>query len=157
MSLTKIVARHAVHAAALAAVLLLAGCGGGGDAAVPDRQAGIAVGEPNGAMPLTPEFVAMAQEAICAEQRNRLFMIDKRMVYWDRAGNCPDNSYGRTLFGATVKTPLCSVSDTIAGPRTVCADEPSRALFNTIEANRDKADLGLGAGHQVEPIAVPPK
>lgn len=159
MSLTKLVARHGVGTAALAAAWLLAGCGGGGDAAVQDRQAGqgIAVGEPNGAMPITAEFVAMARDASCADQRNRLYMIDKRMVYWDRAGNCPDMSYSRTLYGTTVKTPLCSASDSIGGPTTVCTDEPSRPLFKTIEANRDKADLGLGSGHQVEPIAVPPK
>jgi hypothetical protein len=159
MSLTRLLTRQGVGAAAFAVALLLAGCGGGGGDVAPDRQAGqgVAVGEPNGAMPLASEFVTMAQNAICADQRNRLFMIDKRMVYWDRAGNCPDNAYARTLFGSTVKSSLCSVSDSIGGPRTVCADEPSRALFNTIEANRDKADLGLGASHQVEPIAVPPK
>jgi hypothetical protein len=156
MSFVKL-SRH-VGAAALAGAVLLGGCGGGNDGAA-DRQAGqgVAVGEPNGAMPVASEFVAKAQEATCAEQRNRLFMIDKRMVYWDRAGNCPDNSYARTLFGATVQSVLCTTADSIGGVRTTCADEQSRALFNVIEANRDKADLGLGAGHQVETIAVPPK
>ncbi|MES2757560.1 MAG: protease complex subunit PrcB family protein [Pseudomonadota bacterium] len=149
--------KHVLGGAALAGAALLAGCGGAGGAA--DRQAGqgIAVGEPNGAMPVTAEFVAKAQEATCTDLRNRLLMIDKRMVYWDRAGNCPDNGYARTLYGATLQQTLCSVSDSIAGPRTVCAEESARALFNTIEANRDKADLGLGSTHQVETISVPPR
>lgn len=144
----------------LAAALALAGCGGGSGAEpAPDKQAGqgVAVGEPNGAMPVTADFVARAQEAICADQRNRLFMIDKRMVFWERAGNCPDNAYGRTLFGSTPQSVLCSVTDSIGGPQTNCTDEQARALFNTIVANLDKSDLGLGSGHQVETMVVPPK
>jgi hypothetical protein len=154
MSFTKH-ARYRVGAAALAGAALLGGCGGGDGMA--DRVAGIAVGEPNGAMPVTAEFVATAQGAACAELRNRLLLIDQRMVYWDRAGNCADNSYARALYGATPQQMLCSVADSIAGPRTVCANESARALFNTIEANRDKADLGLGSTHQVETISVPPR
>jgi hypothetical protein len=155
MSFTKY-ATCVVQAAALAGAALLAGCGGGAGG-TGDRVAGIAVGEPNGAMPVTADFVAMAQGATCAELRNRLLMIDKRMVYWDRAGNCPDNSYARALYGATPQQMLCSVSDSIGGPRTVCADETARALFDTIEASRHKADLGLGSTHQVETISVPPR
>jgi hypothetical protein len=30
-------------------------------------------------------------------------------------------------------------------------------MFGTITANLDQSDLGLGSGHQVEPIAVPPR
>jgi hypothetical protein len=145
---------------ALAAALTLAGCGGaGGGAPAPQKQAGqaAAVGEPDGALPVTADFVAHAQEANCADQRNRLFMIDKRMVFWDHAGSCADNAYGRTLFGATPQTVQCSVADSIAGPQTTCSDEQARALFDTIVANLDKADLGLGGSHQVEAIVVPPK
>lgn len=144
---------------ALAGVLSLAGCGGANGAMAQGQQAGqgVALGEPNGAVPVTADFIARAQEASCADQRNRLFMIDKRMVFWDRAGSCADNAYGRTLFGATPQTVLCSVADSIAGPQTSCNDEQVRALFNTILANLDKSDLGLGSGHQVEAIAIPPK
>lgn len=148
------------RAAVLAGAALLTSCGaGGGDLALGERQAGqgVAVGEPNGAVAVTAEFVAQAQAAPCAEQRNRLFMIDKRMVYWDRAGNCGDSGYARTLYGATPRQILCSAADSIAGPRAFCNDETSRTLFNTIEANRHKADLGLGSGHLVEPIDLPPR
>jgi hypothetical protein len=144
---------------AFAGALTLAGCGGAGGtmAQGPLAGQGVAVGEPSGAAPVTSEFVVRAQEANCSDQRNRLFMIDKRMVFWDRAGSCPDNAYGRTLFGATPQTVLCSVADSIAGPRTTCNDEQARALFDTIVANLDKSDLGLGSSHQVEAIAIPPK
>ncbi len=147
------------RAAVLSGAALLSSCGAGGDPAPSERQAGqgVAVGEPNGTAPVAAEFVAQAQTAPCAEQRNRLFMIDKRMVYWDRAGNCADSSYARTLYGATPQQILCSAADSIAGPRAFCNDESSRVLFNTIDANRHKADLGLGSGHLVEPIEVPPR
>lgn len=135
----------------------LAGCGGGNG--MNDRLAGegVAVGEPNGVVPIAADFIAKAQEASCTDQRNRLFMIDKRMVFWDRAGSCPDNAYGRNLYGATPQALLCSIADSVAGPQTVCADDTSRALFNVIVANLDRTDLGLGAGHQVEALVIPPK
>lgn len=144
-------------AAAMSMLLSLAACGGG--VARTDRQAGqgVAAAAPASGMPALADFIAMAQAATCANQSNRLFMIDKKMVFWDRAGSCADNSYGRTLYGATPQQVLCSVSDSIAGPRTTCGDESSRSLFTTIAGNLDKSDLGLGSGHQVEPIAVPPR
>jgi hypothetical protein len=154
MSLTQ----YLIGAVALAGALSLGGCGGGYGAA-PDQLAGqgVAVGEPNGAVPASADFIAKAQQATCADQRNRLFVIDKRMVFWDRAGSCPDNAYARTLYGATPQALLCSVTDSIAGPQTSCTDEQSRALFSTILANLDKSDLGLGSSHQVEALIVPPK
>lgn len=148
--------KYLIGAVALAGALSLASCGGG---VARDRQAGqgVAVGEPNGGVPLTAEFVAKAQQAACTDKRNRLFMIDKRMVFWDRGGSCADNSYEQNLYGATPQLLLCSVRDSIAGPQASCADQQSRALFNTILANLDKADLGLGGAHQVEVLAIPPK
>lgn len=143
----------------LAGALALAGCGGGGGEPAPDKQAGqgVAVGEPNGRLPLSADFVTHAQEATCADQRNRLYMIDKLMVFWDRAGSCPDNAYARTLFGSTPQSVLCSVADSVAGPQTSCTSEQARAMFTTIIANLDKSDLGLGSGHQVETMLIPPK
>jgi hypothetical protein len=156
MSHTPSLIKYGIGAAALATVLSLAGCGGGnGDAA--NKIAGIAVGEPNGALPITADFIAKAQEATCTDLRNRLFMVDKSMVFWDRAGNCADNGYSRTLYGATPQALLCSVADSIAGPQSTCPDEKSRALLNIILANLDKADLGLGGGHQVEALVIPAK
>lgn len=143
-----------IVAAQLLAALLLMGCGGGSGAAV-DRLAGQGIA--NGALPANAEFIAKAQEASCADLRNRLFMIDRRMVFWDRAGHCADNAYGRNLYGTTPLVVLCSVSDSIAGPRTSCVDEQSRALFDMIIANLDKSDLGLGSSHQVEALLISPK
>lgn len=145
-------------AAALAGALSLAGCGGGGGT-IADQLAGqgVAVGEPNGVTPIAADFIAKAQEASCTDQRNRLFMIDKSMVFWDRAGTCPDNAYSRNLYGATPQALLCSIADSVAGPQTICADDKLRALLNLIVANLDRTDLGLGASHQVEALVIPAK
>jgi hypothetical protein len=147
-----------MYAAPLVGALLLAGCGGGGTGATPGQQAtqGIAVGEPNGGAPVVSEFIKMAQGQDCAEWKNRLYVIDGKQVFWDRAGNCPDMSYSRVLFGFTPEQISCRVSDSIAGPQTFCADDQSRALFDTIGKNLDKADLGL-AGHKVERVAFLPR
>jgi hypothetical protein len=152
--------RYTIAVAMLVGALVLAACGGGENGSVgQDRQAGqgIAVGEPNGGAPVTSEFVGMAQAERCADVRNRLFVIDQKQVFWDRAGNCADNSHAQRLFGPTPQSVLCESIDTIAGPKTFCADEKSRVLFETILNNLDKPDLGLGAGHKVEPLPFLPK
>lgn len=152
MSLTK----KLIGAAALSAMLMLAACGGGNAALSGQQAGGVVVGGPTSGAPATADFIAKAQSATCATQRNRLFMIDRKMVFWDRAGTCPDNAYGRTLFGAAPQQVLCAVSDSIAGPQTTCNDESARAVFTTIVANLDSSDLGLGSTHVVETIAIPP-
>jgi hypothetical protein len=139
----------------------LAACGGGGDGTtvMNSRQAGqgIAVGEPNGGVPVVSEYIQRAQEASCASTRNNLYLVDSKYVLWDRAGECADASYAQTLMGATPQAVLCSAGDSIAGPRTSCTDAALRPLFDTMLANLDKADLGLGAGHKVEPVSFLPK
>src|SRR5262245_55882724 len=100
---------------------------------------------------LTP-FRTMARESPCADQRNRLYLIDARLVFWDRRARCADASYAQTLFGRTVDDVLCRSQDSIAGPRKDCRDERYRALFETIIVNADRADLGLGPTHGVRPI-----
>jgi hypothetical protein len=143
----------------MAVALVLVACGGGDSASsLPDRQAtpGISVGEPNGGAPVVSEFIKMAQGEGCADIRSRLFVIDGKQVFYDRAGNCPDNSYRQALYGFAPEQVACQASDSIAGPRTFCADDKSRALFDTILKNLDKADLGL-AGHKVEQVTVLPK
>ncbi|HWJ94535.1 MAG TPA: hypothetical protein VNT33_07400, partial [Telluria sp.] len=152
--------RMMLAAPALAAAVL-AGCGGGGisvgSGASQQLGQGIAVGEPNGGQPVTSEFIKMAQGAGCADSRNRLFLIDSKMVFWDRAGNCPDNSYAMTLYGPTTQAVLCTRYDSIAGPMTTCANSSNRELFDVIVKNRDAADLGLSAsGHKVEQVKFEP-
>jgi hypothetical protein len=147
---------HALIAVPVLLATMLSACGGGGGSgsALKNQQMpGIAVGEPSPNTKLdTAEFVVMARSASCAGLSNRLLVIDETQVLWDRAGNCADNSYGQTLFGNNSKTALCSVSDTIAGPRTVCNDDKYKDEFATILKNLDKADLGLGASHTVRAV-----
>ena len=95
----------------------------------------------------------MARKGICAERRNRLFLIDGKTVLWDRAGNCADNAYEQTWFGSSPDQVICRVHDSIAGPRKTC--DPSRAAeFDTILENLDAPDLGLGTEHRVETIPL---
>ena len=152
-----------ISAIPLAGALLLASCGGGGGGDAPKNLSsqqppqGIAVGEPNpSTAPDSAKFIAMARSAQCTELRNHLFLIDQKYVYWDRAGNCPDASYAQVLYGADIDQPLCSTSDSIAGPRTSCSDESVRQLFDGIQQNRDKPDLGF-SGRKVEVLLYLPK
>lgn len=127
----------------------ISGCGGGGKLA----ETPIA---PIAPMLATTEFVSLASAASCANLRNRMFVIDQKQVFWDKAGSCADASFDLVLFGNATKTVLCSSADSIAGPKTTCNDEQFRTMFLTMTKNLDKADLGLGSGHQVQQLVVPP-
>lgn len=139
----------------------LAACGGGGDTPVMKNQQagqGIAVGEPNGGVPVVSEYIKMAQEESCTSTRNNLYVVDSKYVLWDHADyGCADASWGVRLMGATPQAVLCTSHDSIAGPRTSCTDESLRPLFDTVLKNLDKADLGLGSGHKVERVSFLPK
>lgn len=97
-------------------------------------------------------FKDMARRSECAETRNRLFLIDRQLVFWDRAGLCADAAYSETLYGGAIADTLCDLHDSIAGPIESCPDERYRQTFETIIANLDKPDLGLGSGNSVEPL-----
>lgn len=144
----------------VAFALLLAACGGGGEVvpgAMQSSVAGIAVGEPSPTALNREEFVKLARGASCSDIRNRLFVIDDKQVFWDRAGNCPDNGHAETLFGSSSAEVLCTSVDSIAGPVTKCNDPSARALFDTLIQNLDKRDLGLGTAHKLEAIDFLPK
>ncbi|MFZ3288818.1 MAG: protease complex subunit PrcB family protein [Telluria sp.] len=145
----------------LIAALLLAGCGGG---SIPAARSAFDVTRPAPGVvvpapaPDTQAFVALARSQDCAATRNRLFLIDQKFVFWDRADSaCYDASYARQLFGATPQTVLCANGDSIAGPMTSCTDEKYRAMFDTILKNLDDANLGLGGSSKVEAIPFLPK
>lgn len=121
-----------------AVLLLVAGCG--------DESP-----EPLSEIDLIP-FKEMAKSADCADIRNRLFLIDGQQVLWDREGSCPDNAYSQTLFGSTVDNVLCDLHDSIAGPVSSCRDDLYGSMFDTIIANLDEPDLGLGPEHTVQVI-----
>jgi hypothetical protein len=149
-----------INALPLLGALLLAACGGGGAASAPPMASGgpgIAAGEPHPGAPARDDFISMAREAPCADQRNRLYVIDGKQVLWDRAGSCADNGRGLSLFGLVPGNLLCASSDTIAGPRISCTDESYRSMFDTISKHLDDAGLGLGAAHQVEVLAFAPR
>jgi hypothetical protein len=107
--------------------------------------------EPSPEIDLTP-FKELARAADCTDIRNRLYLIDSQLVFWDRAGDCPDNSYAQKLFGSKIDTILCDSHDSIAGPVIIYQDDLYRGMFDTIIANLDQPDLGLGPDHTVQTI-----
>jgi hypothetical protein len=99
--------------------------------------------------PASNPFVKMARGSVCADVRNRLYLIDEKLVVWDRAGNCPDNSYSLTLYGKSLDEILCVYHDSIAGPRKNCRDPAYAEMFEILLAHMNDADLGLGPEHAV--------
>jgi hypothetical protein len=101
-------------------------------------------------------FVKLSQSMNgCADRKNRLWVIDGKMVFWDRAANgCPDMNWSQKLYGATPDALLCSSEDSFAGPVTKCADDSKRALFDIITRNADAANLGLDSSHKVTAVTI---
>lgn len=97
-------------------------------------------------------FRAMARASGCAEQRNRLYLIDRTLVFWERSGACPDAAYCRVLFKGTVENVMCREADSIAGPVKGCPNPSYSPMFDTIVANLDRPNLGLGPAHTVQRI-----
>ena len=98
------------------------------------------------------QFITMAREFGCDEIKNRLFLIDKTRVFWDREGNCADAGFAQILFGSTVDSVLCEFYESIGGHNLFYHDEQYSDMFDTIIANLDKSGLGLGVTHRVERI-----
>jgi hypothetical protein len=146
------------NCAALAAAVLLAGCGGGGTTTVGhSQQAGDISTGGGSSTPVTADFVKVAQQESCGDIKNRLYLIDGKEVFWDRAGSCPDNAYVQRLYGANPQTVLCEMTDTLGGPKTFCANESMRALFEMLQRGAGQPNLGMDASHKVEPIPFLPK
>jgi len=97
-------------------------------------------------------FVEMARQSPCVDIRNRLFVVDHVLVFWDRQGHCPDNSYGETLYKQTVNNMLCEFHDSIAGPVKDCPVPSYEEMFEIMIGHLDAPDLGLGSGHIVQQL-----
>ena len=97
-------------------------------------------------------FKKLAKEEECAENRNKLYLIDKNLVFWEREGSCPDNSFAQILYGKIPEDIKCKYFDSIAGPVYICNDSTYHELFQTIIANLDNDNLGLTSEHTVEDI-----
>lgn len=100
-------------------------------------------------------FIALATQSPCANGGNRLFIIDQRYVFWDRGASCQDQV--QRLYGARASAPLCLHVTSATGPYTSCSDPAARAMFDTILANRQAVDLGLGSGHAVAALGLVPE
>jgi hypothetical protein len=107
-------------------------------------------------------FDLARQSAGCANTRNRLIFIthptrlDIEIVLLDQAGTCADANFRQRLYGETAADLLCSHAQSIAGPVKSCAVPSYAGLFDTMIANLDQPDLGLGQGYEVWEILVSP-
>jgi hypothetical protein len=98
-------------------------------------------------------FRELARASDCADVYNRLFLIDRQLVFWDRASQCADAAYARVLYGRTVEHLICDAHDSIAGPQRGCHDAGRYSdMFDIMLQHLDAKDLGLGPGHTVEPV-----
>jgi hypothetical protein len=134
------VLRYSLIVLGLAAAGLLSACSGDFGPAGPSAPFSL---EP---------FKTMAREAPCADVENRLFLIDKELVFWLRRGNCSDAMYGYVLYGSTPDDVKCFFQDSIAGGHWDCPGPGFEDMFETIKSNLREADLGLGPDHLVEEI-----
>jgi len=99
-------------------------------------------------------FIAHAKNSPCSEWDNRLYLIDRKFVFWIRSGNCPDASFSHTLYRLKDKKIICRSGDSIAGPREIIEDKRFEDLCKAILYNTSKPRLGLGEGHTVENIPI---
>ena len=98
-------------------------------------------------------FKELARTSSCADKSNRLFLIDDRLVFWDRDSHCADAAYARVLYLGSVDHVVCDLHDSIAGPQRNCNDSGADAkLFDIMIENLLAPDLGLGSEHTVTPI-----
>jgi len=88
--------------------------------------------------PALAPYLEMARRGDCADRVNRLYWIDRQLVFWRTVGACMDAAW------------YCIAGDSIGGPRQACRDAGVRALFQTIEDHPTAEDLGLRPGHTVE-------
>jgi hypothetical protein len=115
--------------------LVLTACGGDGDR----REEEVS------------DFIAVAEDASCADDVNRLYRIDGERVLWQREDlGCADAAYAISLYGRSPDDELCSSFQTIGGPVTECSQVTAQADFATIIDHLDEPDLGLGREHTVE-------
>ncbi len=105
--------------------------------------------QPPQAPALTKSFEEMYWNSDCADIKNEFYSIGfdyerfPKSFFWNRQGNCMDNSFEQTLFDAAGNI-LCSRSDSIAGVREYCNNEGYRQIFSAIVNNLDKPSFGLG-------------
>ena len=160
--------KPATRTAILGLAIVLAGCGAGVPALSINLYGlvapvfGFAWSDRAAAKPAStaldlPAFVERARQVqTCNEFGNRLVQIDGRYVYWEVSGACLNHPQRRELYGSSPAELLCTTVDTVAGAIARCNDERLRAMFDTILRNRDRAALGLDAGHSVQPVSLLP-
>src|SRR5712672_95721 len=95
-------------------------------------------------------FIQLALQATCADIKNRLYVVDQVLVLSDRAGSCPDASFGQVLYGRTVNDVYCTNQDSIAGPVKRCDAVAYQSIFDTMIINLTQPDLGLGPTHSIK-------
>jgi len=95
-------------------------------------------------------FIQLALQATCADIKNKLYVVDQVLVLSDRAGSCPDASFGQVLYGRTVNDVYCTNQDSVAGAVKHCDMVAYQSMFDTMIINLTQPDLGLGPTHSIK-------
>jgi len=95
-------------------------------------------------------FIQLALQATCANIKNKLYVVDQVLVLSDRAGSCPDASFGQVLYGRTVNDVFCTNQDSVAGAVKHCDMVAYQSMFDTMIINLAQPDLGLGPTHSIK-------
>ena len=100
-------------------------------------------------------FIAMAENAACADSLNKLFTVDDTLVFWQREGSCPDSLHHLyLLFNDDTSFFYCKAygNDTrmmvMWNPRF----DYAVPTFQIIIYNVKNENLGLSPEHKVERI-----
>jgi len=117
------------------------------------------VGCDSGSDPFTDDewwtpFIEPVREAPCADIRNRMFVIDDRLVFTDQVGSCADARFAQILYGETIDNVKCVNADSIGGPIRQCFDAAYEDEFLTMIDHLFEPDLGLGPSHTVWQIPL---
>ena len=95
-----------------------------------------------------------AKSQTCADKANKAYLIQKKMVFTAREGNCPDNSYFFGLYGNTPQEVFCTSHDSIAGPMEKCENPAYQEIFDNLLKlySQFSGNLEMGSSIQAERI-----
>ncbi len=103
-------------------------------------------------------YIDKAQQASCANTKNRLFLIDQKYVFWTRSGDCKGLKSADILFAAGSQTPLCQMHKQFTPVDEICSDKTLVPFFTQLIGATAPAGLHLrpDATFKVEEIAFLP-
>ncbi len=92
-------------------------------------------------------FKRMMEKATCAELENSVSMLKNNLVFWERRGNCPGDSFAYTLFHFSPDSIVALYKDSPTGPKESYASQEYKDLLTKIRDNiANNRDIYTGIG-----------